>query len=164
MAKATGVSAAVFAVLWFPVFWGTVVQGDGNLGSIFDFFRDPHDTAGLNKAIEVLGLLWGPRPEWIVGGRGSDTLGTQLTETHWWIAIGVVLGVAATVVAIRRRSFETVWLAAILAVGFPVAGLRGEQHRRHRVPVPHPVDVGARGGARHARAPRRVARGPSGPP
>jgi hypothetical protein len=122
VAKASGVSAVVFAVLWFPVFWGTVVEGDGNLGSIFEFFRDPHDTAGLNKAVEVLGLLWGPRPEWIVGGRGSDTLGTQLTETHWWIAIGLVLGIAAVVVAIRRRSFDTVWLGVILAVGFPVAG------------------------------------------
>ena len=28
---------------------------------------DPHDTAGLNKALEVLGLQWGPRPEWIFG-------------------------------------------------------------------------------------------------
>ena len=121
VAKVTGVSAGVFAVLWFPVFWGTVVRGDGNLESILEFFRDSHDTAGLNKAIEVLGLQWGPRPEWIVGERGFDMLGTQYTETHWWIAVGLVLGIAATVVAIRRRSFDTVWLAVLLAVGFPVA-------------------------------------------
>ncbi len=118
VATVLGVSAGVFAVLWFPVFWGTVVRGDGNIGHILDFFRESHDTAGLNKAIEVLGLQWGPRPEWIVGARGSDMLGTQFTETYWWIAIGLVLGIGATIVAIRRRSFDTVWLAGILVVGF----------------------------------------------
>lgn len=121
VAKVMGVSTGVFAVLWFPVFWGTVVRGDGNLESILQFFRDPHDTAGLNKAIEVLGLQWGPRPEWIVGERGFDMLGTQFTETHWWIPLGLVLGIAATVVAVRRRSWSTVWLAGLVAVGFPVS-------------------------------------------
>jgi hypothetical protein len=123
VAKAVGVSAIVLAVLWFPVFWGTVVKGDGNLGSILEFFRKPHDTAGLTEALEVFGLQWGPRPEWIVGERGLDTLGTQYMEDYWWVAIGLGLGVAATVVAIRRRSFDTVWLAVMLAVGFPVGVL-----------------------------------------
>jgi len=118
--KVLGVSTGVFAVLWLPVFWGTVVNGDGNLEAILEFFRKAHDTAGLNKAIEVLGLQWGPRPEWIFGERGFDQLGTQYTETLWWIPVPLVLGIAATVVAIKRRAWATVWLAALVAVAFPV--------------------------------------------
>jgi hypothetical protein len=110
-------------LLWFPVFWGTVVKGDGNLEQLFDFFTSPHDTAGTTKALEVLGLQWGPRPEWIFGDRGFDLLGSQFTEPLWWVAIGLALGAAATFVAYRRRSFSTLWLAVLLAVGFPVAVL-----------------------------------------
>jgi hypothetical protein len=122
-AKAFGLSVAVFVVLWFPVFWGTVVKGDGNLRKLFDFFTGSHETAGLEKGLEALGLQWGPKPEWIFGERGSDMLGTQFTEPRWWLAIGLVLGVAAVFVAWRRRSFPTLWLAALLAVGFPAAVL-----------------------------------------
>jgi hypothetical protein len=100
-----------------------VVKQDGNLGSLFEFFTTAHDTAGVTKAFEVLGLQWGPRPEWIFGEKGSDLLGTQFTEPLWWVAIGLVLGAAATWVAVRRRSFDTVWLAGLLAVAFPVAVL-----------------------------------------
>lgn len=121
VAKVAAAAVVVFAVLWFPVFWGTVVRNDGNLQQIWSFFRESHDTAGVTKALEVMGLQWGPRPEWIFGDRGFSMLGTQYTETYWWVAVGLVLGIAATVVAVRRRSFETVWLAVILAVGFPVA-------------------------------------------
>ncbi len=49
--------------------------------------------------------------------------GTQFTEPRWWLAIGLVLGVAAVFVAFRRRSFSTLWFAALLAVGFPAAVL-----------------------------------------
>jgi hypothetical protein len=121
IAKVAAVSVAVFVVLWFPVFWGTVVEHDGNLRRLFDFFTRSHETAGASKALELLGLQWGPKPEWIFGARGTDLQAVQLTEARWWLAIGLVLGVAAVVVAYRRRSFATLWLAALLAVGFPAA-------------------------------------------
>lgn len=123
VAKATGVSLLVFAVLWFPVFWGTVVEGDGNLRAIADFFTSARPTAGIGTALKVLGSQWDPRPAWIVGDRGVDLFGGQVTDPWWWLAIGLVLGVAATVVAVRRRSFAAVWLAGLLAVAFPVAVL-----------------------------------------
>jgi hypothetical protein len=122
-AASFGVSVAVFSVLWFPVFWGTVVKGDGNLRKLLDFFTGSRETAGTKKALEVLGLQWGPKPEWIFGDRGIDMLGNQYTEPRWWLAIGLVLGVMAAVVAWRRRSFAILWFAALLAVGFPVAVL-----------------------------------------
>jgi hypothetical protein len=122
-AKAVGVSVGVFALLWFPVFWGTVVKHDGNLRRLFNFFTGSHETAGVAKALRVLGLQWGPKPEWIFGARGTDLQAVQLTEARWWLAIGAVLGFAAVVVAFRRRSFATLWLAALLAVGFPAAAL-----------------------------------------
>jgi hypothetical protein len=122
-AKVLAVSAGAFALLWFPVFWGTVVKHDRNLRRLFDFFTGSHETAGASKALEVLGLQWGPKPEWIFGARGTDLQAVQLTEARWWLPIGVVLGVAAVVVACKRRSFTTLWLAALLAVGFPAAAL-----------------------------------------
>ncbi|MGZ4755882.1 MAG: hypothetical protein ACXWA9_13300 [Acidimicrobiia bacterium] len=121
VATVTGVSLGVFAVLWFPVFWGTFVRHDGNLQNLIDFFTGSHDTQGVTKGLEVLGLQWGPRPEWILGPRGLGLLGNQYVESYWWIPVGLALGVAATVVASRRRSTDTVWLAVFLAVGFVVA-------------------------------------------
>jgi hypothetical protein len=121
VARVTAVATGTFVVLWLPVAYGTFVQHDGNLANLIDFFRQSHDTAGLTKGFEVMGLQWGPRPEWIVGPRGFGILGNQFVEFHWWVAVGLLLGIATTVIAIRRRSFDTVWLAGLLGVGLVVA-------------------------------------------
>ncbi len=126
LAKVSGVSAVVFVVLWLPVGYGTFVKGDGNLRRLFDFFTQGRPTAGFNTAFEVLGLQWGPRPEWILGPRGHTIYGTALLEPRWWLAIWLVLGAAAMVVAIRRRATdtsatETLWFAALILVGLAAA-------------------------------------------
>jgi hypothetical protein len=120
------VSAAVFVVLWLPVGYGTFVKGDGNLRRLFDFFTQGRPTAGFNTAFEVLGLQWGPRPEWVLGERGHTIFGNAFVEPRWWLAIWLVLGAAATVVAIRRRATdasatETVWFSALILVGLAAA-------------------------------------------
>lgn len=126
VAKAVGVSGAVFVVLWLPVAYGTFVRHDGNLEKLLNFFTGDQKTAGFGTAFEVLGLQWGPRPEWILGPRGNAVFGNAFTEPRWWLAVWLVLGVAATVAAIRRRATdrsaaETVWLAALIAVGLAAA-------------------------------------------
>lgn len=121
-AKVVAVSTGVFAVLWFPVFYGTVVRHDGNLDKLVRFFTSSHqDTAGITKGFQVLGLQWGPRPEWIIGPRGMGVIGNQTIDPEWWVAIGLVIGAAAAFVAYRRRSFDTLWLAGFLIFGMAVA-------------------------------------------
>jgi hypothetical protein len=122
VAKVVAASAGVFAVLWLPVFYGTVVQQDGNLDKLVGFFTAPHQyTAGFTKGVQVLGLQWGPRPEWIVGPRGLQVIGNQTIEPQWYLAFGLVFAAGATFVAYRRRSFETLWLAGFLAFGIVAA-------------------------------------------
>ncbi len=121
MTRVVGVSAAVFFVLWLPVIYGTFIRKDGNLANIIQFFQQSHDTNGLTKALQALGLQWGSRPEWILGPRGSTVLGAQLTDGHWWLPLSLVLGVIATVIAARRRSAATLWLAGFVGIGFVAA-------------------------------------------
>jgi hypothetical protein len=126
LAKVSGVSAVVFVVLWLPVGYGTFVKGDGNIRRLFDFFTQGRPTAGFNTAFKVLGLQWGPRPEWILGPRGNGVFGNAFTEPRWWLAIWLVLGAAATVVAIHRRAAdasatETLWFAVLILVGLAAA-------------------------------------------
>ncbi len=121
------VAGAVFVVLWLPVAYGTIVDGDGNLGRLFDFFYTQNrPTAGFHTALEVMGLQWGPRPEWILGPRGNAVFGNAFVEPRWWAVIWLVLGAAATVVAVKRRptdrnARETVWFAALIGVGLLAA-------------------------------------------
>lgn len=119
--KVAGVSAAVAILLWFPTLWGTFVVGDGNLGVIGHFFRTRTQTAGLGTAVKALGLQWGPRPEWIFGPRGIGIAGDARLESLWWAAVWLILGAAATVVAVKRRATDTVWLAGLVAVGLIAA-------------------------------------------
>ena len=118
VAKVVAVSFGAFLVLWSPVLYGTFVRKDGNIGNIIQFFQGKHDTLGFTRAFEVLGLQWGTRPEWIFGARGNDIVGVQHVDHTWWLALGLALGIAATVVAVRRSSTATVWLAGIVAAGF----------------------------------------------
>jgi hypothetical protein len=104
-----------------PVAYGTWVRDDGNIDKIFSFFTADHETAGFRTAFEVLGLQWGPRPEWFLGARGHAILGNAFLEPRWWIAVWLLLGVAAVVVAVRRRSAATVWLGVVIAVGLVAA-------------------------------------------
>jgi hypothetical protein len=120
--KATGVAVAVFAVLWAPVAYGTFVKNDGNLDKIFRFFTEGRESAGLTTGLEVLGLQWGPKPEWLTGARGFGVLGNAYLEPNWWAAVWLVLGVATVVLAVRRRAADTIWFAVVTAVGL-VAGL-----------------------------------------
>ncbi len=126
LAKAVGVSAAVFVVLWLPVAYGTFVRHDGNLQKLFEFFTAGRKTAGFGTALKVLGLQWGPRPEWILGPRGNAVFGNAFLEPRWWLAVWLAFGVAATVVAVRRRAAdasasETIWFGALIAVGLGTA-------------------------------------------
>ena len=127
---------------------------------LFDFFTGSHETAGCTKGLEVLGLQWGPKPEWIFGPRGSDIARDPVHRA--------ALVARDRARARRGRRVRRVRGAArprrsgsppSLGGRVPRRGARGEQHRRHRLPVPDPVDLGARRRARDPRAPRRVARG-----
>jgi hypothetical protein len=111
----------VFLVLWLPVIYGTFIRKDGNLGNIIQFFQQSHNTTGFTKALQALGLQWGSRPEWILGPRGNTVIGAQLTDAHWWLPLSLVLGVIATVIAARRRSAATLWLAGFVGIGFVAA-------------------------------------------
>jgi hypothetical protein len=115
------VSAVVLVGLWAPVLYGTFVEHDGNLGRMWRFFRMDHPTAGASTALKVLGWQWGPRPEWILGARGTDVFGGQVLDERWWMALGLVAAGIAVGVAIRRRVEAVVWLAGLVAVGFVVA-------------------------------------------
>jgi hypothetical protein len=117
VAWVAGVSAVVFLILWSPVAYGTFVKHDGNVRRLMDFFTSDHRTAGFHTALRVMGLQWGPKPEWILGPRGNDVLGNAYTEPRWWLAVWLVLGGAAVVVAWRRRAWDTVLLGVLLAVG-----------------------------------------------
>jgi hypothetical protein len=119
--RVVAVSAGVFVVLWLPVAIDEIVRSDGNLGRIFEFFTSDHDTAGYRNALEVLGLQWGPRPEWFLGPRGFAILGNAYVEARWWLAVWLGLGALAVVIAVRRRSTETLWLAAVVGVGLIAA-------------------------------------------
>lgn len=121
VAWSAGVSAVVFVVLWSPVAYGTFVKHDGNVQRLVDFFTSGRQTAGFDTAIRVMGLQWGPKPEWILGARGNDVLGNAFTEPRWWLAVWLVLAGAATAVAWRRRAWDTVLLGVLLAVGSVVA-------------------------------------------
>ncbi len=121
--QVVAVSAGVLFVLWIPVIYGTFVRRDGNIGNIIQFFQGDHDTLGLTRAFQVLGLQWGIRPEWIFGPRGYSVVGVQSVDQHWWLALALVLGIAAVVVAARRGSAATLWLAGIVATGFVAAAV-----------------------------------------
>ncbi len=123
--KRTGAVAAISLVvgmvLWAPTIWGTFVVGDENLTSIGHFFRTRNETAGLHTALEVLGMQWGTRPDWIFGSRGFGIAGNATLESSWWAGVWLVLAGVATVVAIRRRATETIWLAVIVGAGLLAA-------------------------------------------
>ena len=119
-----GVSAVVFVLLWLPVAYGTIVDSDGNLGRLFDFFfTQNREKAGFKMALEVMGLQWGPRPEWILGPRGIAIFGNMFVEPRWWAVIWLVLGAAAIAVAIRRRDVRHARgsVAAMIVVGLVAA-------------------------------------------
>jgi hypothetical protein len=113
------------------VLYGTFIRKDGNLGNIIQFFQGANSTTGATKALQTLGLQWGLRPEWILGPRGASLAGGLFTDPRWYLAPGLLLGAGATVVAVRRRSFATLWLAGFVAVGFVAAGIA----------VSHTVDI-----------------------
>ena len=145
-AKAFGVSVVVFAVLWFPVLLGHVrATATATSSELFDFFRDSHETAGIEKALEVLGLQWGPQPGVDLRRRAASTCSATSSRSR---AGGSRSGSCSArrrrSSRWRRRSFSTLWLAGAARGRVPRRGARGEQHRRHRLPVPHPVDLGAR--------------------
>lgn len=121
VARVALVSAGVLVVVWLPVLYGTFVRHDGNIGRLLDFFTSGRDTAGFHQALEVLGLQWGPRPEWIVGSRGIDLFGNTLLEPRWWVVVWLVLAAVATAVAVRRRAGETLWFAGLVGVGLVAA-------------------------------------------
>ncbi|HEY3723575.1 MAG TPA: hypothetical protein VGN59_09490 [Acidimicrobiia bacterium] len=121
--KAVAVSAGVLFVLWLPVLYGTFVRRDGNIGNIIQFFQGDHDTLGFTRAFQVLGLQWGIRPEWIFGPRGNSVVGVQSVDHHWWLALALALGIVAVVVAARRGSVATLWLAGIVGAGFVAAAV-----------------------------------------
>lgn len=122
-AKSFGVATAVFVAAWSPVAYGTFVKNDGNIGKLLAFFTDGRETAGFTTALEVLGLQWGPKPEWLFGARGFGFLGNAFLEPRWWLAVWLALGIGTVVIALRRRVAETVWLAVVAAVGLLAAGI-----------------------------------------
>lgn len=121
--KVTLVSLTVGLLLWAPVLYGTLVRRDDNLSHVVDFLRNGSPRAGWQLALEVMGLQWGPRPEWIFGARGSSLFGIVKTEPHWWLAVGLGFAVGATVIAARRRAWDVVWLAVVIGAGLIAATL-----------------------------------------
>ena len=111
------ISMAVVAVLWAPVVYGTLVVREGNLATLLRFFNSDRANPSVWRAFDVLGLQWGPRPEWITGARGFDLVGDVLFGPRWWIAIGIIAVTAATAVAVKRRDWDTIWFAVLLIVG-----------------------------------------------
>lgn len=118
VARVTGVSLGVALLLWAPVLYGTFVQADGNIAAMWEFFASDQQTASMGDALEVLGLQWGPRPEWIFGARGSSFRGVGLLESQWWCAVGAAAAGIVTALAYRRRARDVVWFAALMAVAF----------------------------------------------
>lgn len=121
LAKVSLAMVVALAVCWFPVGYGALVNHDGNLSRLVDFFTADHATAGFDKALRVMGLQWGPRPEWIFGSRGASRFGPAYLEAHWWLAIGLVLAGAALVVAFRRHQRDVVVLGMLVTVALVMA-------------------------------------------
>lgn len=115
------ISMAVVAVLWAPVVYGTLVVREGNLATLLRFFNSDRANPSVWTAFDVLGLQWGPRPEWITGTRGFDLIGDVLLGPRWWVAIGVIAVTAAIAVAAKRRDWDTIWFAVLLIVGAAVS-------------------------------------------
>ena len=121
VAAVSTASAAVVAVLWLPVIYGTFVVRDGNLGNLFRFFTSDQTNPSLMTALDVLGLQWGPLPEWIFGERGTVIGGGLLLGPQWWVAVGALCAGVATTVVIRKRDWDTIWLAVLLIAGTAVS-------------------------------------------
>jgi hypothetical protein len=110
------VSALVLAACWVPVAYGTLVQPNGNLHHMIEFLSADRPTAGWSKALRVMGLQWGPRPEWIFGSRGADQLGVVNLDPRWWLAVVLLVAAGGFAVAIRHRDRAVTALGVLVAL------------------------------------------------
>ena len=121
---AVSVAAVALVVVWLPVAYGRFVRDDGNLSRMVQFFSADHATAGLTKALGVMGLQWGTAPEWILGAR-TTARNPFPTEPHWYLAVWVLAAAAGAVVAHRRgdRVVTTLGWIALVALVATVASV-----------------------------------------
>lgn len=113
-------TATALAFVWWPVVYGRLVSDDGNVSRIAQFFRAEHATAGYAKALRILGLQWGPQPEWLLGVR--STRGNFFpSEPHWYVAILIVSAAVGSWVAWRRRDRAVTTLGVIVATAVVAA-------------------------------------------
>jgi hypothetical protein len=121
VARVAGVTVGVGVVLWLPVVVGDLRSDDSNFARLARFFTSGQPVAGFRFGLELMGTDWGGRPDWIFGSRPVGFLGIVGVEPRWWVAPLLVLGLAATAIAWRRRAWDTVWFAAVVGVGLLAA-------------------------------------------
>jgi hypothetical protein len=89
LAKVSGVSAAVFVVLWLPIGW-TFVKGDGNNIRRSSTSSLKADRPRASTPRSVLGLQWGHARNGFSASVATRS-SAALVEQRWWLAIWLVL-------------------------------------------------------------------------
>jgi hypothetical protein len=111
--RALATGAAFAALLWLPAVIEQFRSDRGNLGQIVGDLSRDEPRVGLRAALGHVSRSFSVRPEWT--DQGSLVLQIAETATAW--PVWILLPLAASVVAIRRRDAQMVRGLALSAIG-----------------------------------------------
>ena len=121
LAWATTASAVIAALLWTPPVFEQVFRS-GNLARIFEYFTEPKAHQSASAAYRTIALQFGWTPEWAFGARPTGLIAEVPYRSAPVVPVLLLLLVAATLTAWRRRWSDVSWLGAVVLVATAVAG------------------------------------------
>jgi hypothetical protein len=117
------VSTTVLIVLWLPPLVDQLSRHPGNLSAIFDFVRSDQPQLGAGRGLGILSQVTGTTSPLVRGTGLGASLAPLEGSSAWGLVVVLAPFLAATCIAVLRRSWDAVRLAALVAVLVPVGWL-----------------------------------------
>ena len=111
------VALVVLVVAWLPPLLHELGSEPSNVGRMWDFFREPHDTLGFTDAAQAIGLELSRHGSWLSGSTPLQPfVGTVDVGVAPVFPLGLLILAAASFVALRRRALPEARLAAVVLI------------------------------------------------